>query len=72
MYMYIISLFYLKLQLNVVQYGTYDKINFDFFFKDKMDAARSVVTQHSFFFSCYFKMFSKKNIKNKVEKCRVF
>lgn len=48
--MYIISLFYPKLQLNVVQYGTYNKINFgfDFFFflKDKTDAAHSVVTQH--------------------------
>lgn len=32
MYMYIISLFYLKLQLNVVQYGTYNKINFEFDF----------------------------------------
>lgn len=49
MCMYIISLFYLNLQLNVVQYGTYNKVNFefDFFvFKDKMNAAHSVVTQH--------------------------
>jgi len=32
MCMYIISLFYLKLWLNVVQYGTYNKINFEFDF----------------------------------------
>lgn len=34
-YVYNFPFFYLKLQLNVVQYGTYNKINFefDFFFK---------------------------------------
>lgn len=30
MCMYITSLFYLKLQLNVVQYGTYNTINLEF------------------------------------------
>lgn len=64
MCMYIISLFYLNLQLNVVQYGTYNKVNFEFdvfVFKDKMNAARSVVINTNSF-SCYFKIFSKENI----------
>lgn len=72
MYMYIISLFYLKLQLNVVQYGTYDKINFDFFFKDKMDAARSVVTQHSFFFLATLKCSLKRILKTKLKNVGFF
>lgn len=64
MCMYIISLFYLNLQLNVVQYGTYNKVNFEFdvfVFKDKMNAARSVVINTNSF-SRYFKIFSKENI----------
>lgn len=71
MCMYITSLFYLKLQLNVVQYGTYNTTwNLTLFLRITW-MQLVMLCLNMKFFSRYLKIFSKNDIKNKVEKRRI-